>query len=107
MIKPGVDLRPLVPQMAIAYTIACRIYREQANQVCVISSGAEGEHMVNSLHPLGKALDFRIRTLTGVQQQAILLSLRHALGAQFDVVLEPTHLHVEFDPKEPEQVPIP
>ena len=100
MIKPGVDLRPLVPQMAIAYTIACRIYREQANQVCVISSGAEGEHGVNSLHPLGKALDFRIRTLTVVQRQSILLALRTALGAQFDVVLEPTHLHCEFQPKE-------
>jgi len=107
MLKPGVDLRPLVPQMAIAYTIGCQVYREQANQVCTITSGAEGEHKVNSLHPLGKALDFRIRTLTVVQQQTILLALRSALGAQFDVVLEPTHLHVEFQPKEHEQVPIP
>jgi hypothetical protein len=93
--------------MAIAYTIACAIYRAQANQVCIITSGAEGPHMVNSLHPLGKALDFRIRTLTTTQQQTILLALRAALGAQFDVVLEKTHIHCEFDPKEPEQVPIP
>ena len=73
MIKPGVDLSDLVPQMAIAYIIACGIYRDQAQQVCTITSGKEGEHGPNSLHPFGKALDFRIRTLTVVQQQTILL----------------------------------
>ena len=104
MIKPGVDLQGLAPQMALAYTIACEIYREQAQQVCTITSGKEGEHGPNSLHPFGKALDFRIRTLTVVQQQTIFLALRTALGEQFDVVLEPTHLHVEYDPKESEQV---
>ena len=90
--------------MAIAYIIACGIYREVAQQTCTITSGSDGVHGPNSLHYQGKALDFRTRTLTASQKQAVFLSLTAALGTQFDVVLEDTHIHIEFDPKESEQV---
>lgn len=103
MIKPGVDLRGLVPQMAIAYSIALSLYQEKFGVPCVITSGSDGKHGPNSLHYKGKALDFRTNNLRGPQVHPIYLALKEALGAQFDVVLEDDHIHCEFDPKDPDK----
>ena len=101
MIKPGVDLRNLVPQMALAYTIAHACYARIAPGVdCVITSASDGVHMLNSLHYGGKALDLRTRTLTPTQATQLLHAIQDALGSQFDVLLEETHLHLEWDVKD-------
>ena len=97
MIKSGVDLRGLTPQMAIAYTIACKVYGQYD---CVITSGNDGKHGPNSLHYVGKALDLRTRHLHGQAIQQIVDRLREALGDQYDVVLESDHIHLEWDPKD-------
>ena len=102
MIKLGVDLRGLKPQMAIAYTIACEIYRKHAGSAaaCVITSGTDGKHGPSSLHYKGLALDLRINTILPEVRPLVERDLKWALGPQFDVVLESDHFHVEFDPKE-------
>ena len=97
MIKSGVDLRGLTPQMAIAYTIACQCYGQYD---CVITSASDGKHGPNSLHYKGQALDLRTRHLNGQGLQAVYLKLKESLGEQFDVVLESDHIHVEWDPKD-------
>lgn len=104
MIKAGVDLRGLTPQMAVAYTIACAVYQRQ-NYDCVITSGSDGKHGPNSLHYSGKALDIRTNNLRSESVHPLYLKLKQALGLQFDVVLETDHIHLEFDPKEPEKQP--
>jgi len=105
MIKLGVDLRGLTPQMAIAYTIACMVYLKVTNNpyACVITSGSDGKHGPNSLHYKGKALDLRINTILKEQLPTVHKELKWALGEQFDVVLESDHFHLEFDPKEREK----
>ena len=97
MIKSGVDLRGLSPQMAIAYTIATKCYGQYA---CVITSGSDSKHGTNSLHYSGRALDLRINNLPPPAVQSIVDKLKEALGAQFDVVLEADHLHLEWQPKD-------
>ncbi len=97
MIKSGVDLRGLTPQMAIAYTIACKVYGQYA---CVITSGSDSKHGPNSLHYSGQALDLRTNNLPPQAVQSIVDRLKEALGAQFDVVLESDHIHLEWDVKE-------
>lgn len=103
MIKAGVDLRGLTPQMAVAYTIASLVYRDKAGISCVITSGSDGKHGPNSLHYHGKALDLRTNNLRGPLVHPVYLALKEALGAQYDVVLEADHIHCEFDPKEPDK----
>jgi hypothetical protein len=103
-IKAGVDLRGLAPQMAVAYTIAQRVYSEQAGVACVITSASDGKHGPNSLHYQGKALDLRTRTLRPEQVHPVFMALKDALHpGGFDVVLETDHIHVEFDWKEPDK----
>ena len=100
MIKSGVDLRGLTPQMAIAYTIASNIYRQHCNVVCVITSASDGKHGEHSLHYKGKALDLRTFNIPTSAISLVVSTLRQNLGEQFDVVLESDHIHIEFDPKE-------
>lgn len=102
MIKPGVDLRNLEPQMAVAYTIACAVYLTLAKSVCVITSAFDSVHGVNTLHQRDgkcRALDLRTNTFHPELVAMLHQSLKEALGPQFDIVLEKDHLHIEFDPK--------
>lgn len=103
MIKAGVDLRGLQPQMAVAYTIAAIVFWEKAGASCWITSASDSTHGPNSLHYKGKALDLRTKHLRSEQVHPVYTELKAALGGQFDVVLESDHIHVEFDPKEPEK----
>ena len=100
MLKIGVDLRGLQPQMVLAYVIACTIWQERAGVPCVITSASDSVHGPNSLHYKGMALDLRTNSLRSEQVGPIHTALVAALGPQFDVVLEPDHIHCEYDPKE-------
>jgi hypothetical protein len=101
MLKPGVDLRGLQPQLAIAYTIATFVYSMKAGQRCVITSCSDGKHGPNSLHYKGRALDLRTSNLRPEQVHPVFITLTEALGESFDVCLEADHIHLEWDPKEP------
>lgn len=101
MIKAGVDLRGLAPQMTLAYAIAQHVYWEQAGVPCVITSAFDGKHGPNSLHYKGKALDLRINNLRPEQVHPVFVALKAALGpGGYDVVLEQDHIHCEYDPKD-------
>jgi hypothetical protein len=105
-LKPGVTLTGLQPQMALAAPIIADVYAVLGVDA-VITSSNDGEHMAGSKHYEGLALDFRTRELSADDQQALLAMVREALGTdpanpgEFDVVLEATHLHVEYDPELP------
>jgi hypothetical protein len=100
MIKAGVDLRGIHPQLAIAYCIANDIYRTIAGVPCVITSASDGKHGPNSFHYKGMALDLRTSSLRSEHVHPVYIALKSALGAQFDVVLESDHIHLEFDTKD-------
>lgn len=104
MIKAGVDLRGIKPQMAVAFAIAQDVYRHY-DVPCVITSCSDGKHGPNSLHYSGNALDLRTHHLRSEQVHPVFIKIKEALGQQFDVVLEGDHIHVEFDPKESAKQP--
>ncbi len=69
------------------------------NKPCVVTSGRDGQHQVNSKHYTDAALDFRIFHLQGNELDTVVQALKRTLGQDFDVVIEPSHLHLEYDPK--------
>lgn len=97
-IKHDVDLRGLQAPMAVAAAVADSVYRAHHGGELTITSGTDGQHMVGSLHYSGLAIDCR---LPMINVGEIVLQLRDALGPQFDVVLESTHIHIEHQPKTP------
>lgn len=97
MIKPGVRIDWLTPQLVLAAVAAYHIY-DFYGEAFMITSGNDGKHMVGSLHYCGRALDIaRPKT---VDTAVILELLRETLGESYDILDELDHIHIEFDPKD-------
>lgn len=89
-IKNGVAPRNLIICAAAANTAA-------AMSVDVtITSGMDGEHMVGSKHYIGEALDIR---LLGARTNEFRVLIAKRLGADYQVILENDHIHIEYSPK--------
>ncbi len=98
IIKKGVrvyGLRPEILLAVIAWTEICRVHGVD----CVITCVIDGKHSTGSFHYNGLGIDFRTADLHGNLVQAV-DTLKTNLGADYDVVLEGDHVHVEFQPKE-------
>jgi hypothetical protein len=100
MIKSGVSLRGLQGPIIIGHLIIWNIFQELGKD-CVITSGSDSRHMVNSRHYSGSALDYRIRHLTKAEQQYLQKEGNRRLNKDFYFKVKPAklHAHMEFDPK--------
>ena len=70
-----------------------------------VTSANDGEHMNESRHFQNRAFDIRIKNIIGgVQHEARQWAerIQVELGDDYDVLLEKNHIHVEYDPEEPE-----
>lgn len=94
--KDGVQIRGVQPEIAVALTVLATIRPE-----AVVTSVVDGKHSSGSLHYTGSAFDMRTRHLRPSEVDSIANQLRAALTDEFDVVVEETHIHVEFQPKRP------
>lgn len=95
-IKPGVKMQGVSPELVLGLTVAESIYRERSYDLTVTSL-LDGEHSKNSLHYSGNAADLRIWQVSN--PAALAQELQDALGDDWDVVAERTHIHVEYQPK--------
>ena len=99
--KQGVRLTDLSPQMVLAAMVVDSVYTKHGIMDCVVTSGSDGKHSTNSLHYRGgRALDFRTRNIPPLHRNSVAQEIGVSLGENYDVVLEATHLHCEYDPKE-------
>ena len=97
-LKPGVRVLGIKPELLLAIMVTERIFHPDE---LVITSVTDGSHMRGSEHYTGMAFDARTRHITEARAKEIAHSIGAALGADYDVILEIDHLHVEFDPKTP------
>jgi hypothetical protein len=96
-LKNGASLAGVSWQMFYAAVIAEGVFKKYGAAELVITAGTDGEHMEGSLHYEGRALDLRtwgINDLAACRDE-----LKRKLGKNYDVVIEKTHLHMEYDPK--------
>ena len=100
-VKTGVSLSGLAPEMWFALGVMAVLYRARGVQRPVVTSTTEGEHKVGSVHPTGYAVDLRIVGLSEANLDDVVRSAAGILRPWgYDVVLEPDHLHIEYDPRE-------
>jgi hypothetical protein len=86
-----------------------------ANREALITCGREGKHSQNSRHywRFGRVGNFAVdlrtwvfshRSSAGYLSKDVLnkiaAQLRRALGDDWDIVIEATHIHCEYDPKD-------
>lgn len=105
-LKEGVELdaRHLDPEVVRIVNVArATAPKLRDNTVWITSAGEKANgRLENSLHYEGDALDFRTRNVLGGQSVAESWAerMQFALGDDYDVVFEGTHIHVEFQPDE-------
>jgi hypothetical protein len=96
-VKQGVSLEGLRPVILNILPVLDKISQEVANRDTIITS-AVSSRSVLSLHPLGYAIDIRTRDLTEKQLFNYVVEIKIKLSTCYDVVQEPDHIHIEFDP---------
>jgi hypothetical protein len=99
-IKDGASVAGLRPEIQIAWDVANEVY-EKHGFVCWLTEGTGGKHGRGSLHYVGLAIDLRttLVEISATVAKQIAADIRLALNEQYDVVVEPTHIHIEFQPK--------
>jgi len=103
-IKPGADCRGLADAITTKLFIVEQCHRYVAGEYglpLVITCGTDNHaDRPGSLHPAGLAIDIRTRHLTFEQVEQLAADLCRYLDADYDVVIETDHLHLEYDPEE-------
>lgn len=95
-IKAGVRIIGLKPEMIICMMIIEPIM-EAYEQELVITSGTEGRHSAKSRHYLGYGLDIRCRDIPASQIPEAVIDMQESLGAEFFVLYEGNHIHIQFN----------
>ena len=104
-LKRGVSILGLRTEILFGATIADGVYRDTMGQGVTITSGVEGNHSYSSLHYIACAIDIRTRFDDRSEQWSssvkkhLVQELKSRLGADFDVVMHSTHIHIEYQPK--------
>ena len=98
LLKKGVEIYGLSRYICKAIDAADIIYQKH-KRTLVITSARDSVHGTHSKHYIGDAIDTRIFYFTKDVVQLVVKELKDALGANYDVVLEGNHIHIEFDPK--------
>jgi hypothetical protein len=110
-VKRGVKIDGLRIQMRYVLLEAEKLWKE-FGQECVITSGTESIapydnmreesnliHSPGSLHPFGYAVDLRSHYFSEVDKLRVVAKLQARLqmtSTQYQVILESTHIHVEW-----------
>lgn len=103
-LKDGVTVGGVKPEAVLAMMVVAGVYQNMGHKH-TITSVTDGKHKTGSLHYSGFAFDNRTwaddsgTQLPDADKEKLAQAIRKALGSEFDVVVEKTHIHVEFDPK--------
>lgn len=101
IIKEGVILQGLQLEMRAVLKHANEIWKKHGQELA-ITSGLDGTHSAGSYHYFGYALDLRTRYFIISERQEVVHALQHALarikgGKGYSVILESTHIHVQYN----------
>ena len=95
LIKAGVDISRLRPEIRKRLNEIAKEVWYIENEELVVTSTYEGSHSEGSLHYANLAVDIRLHK----KGEDVRAELQDKLGTDYDVVLSPTHIHIEYDPK--------
>jgi hypothetical protein len=89
------------PEIESAILAANALSKAIAGKEIVVTALLDGKHMKGSKHYSGNAFDMRTQQgmYSSEQINTLYENLKDNLGKDYDVVLHPTHIHVEYDPK--------
>ena len=95
LIKAGVDISRLRPEIRKKLTGISTLMWQIDKQELTITSTYEGTHSEGSLHYANLAIDIRYT----FKNLVFFTEIQQWLGANYDVIREASHIHIEYDPK--------
>jgi len=98
ILKQGVKIANLKPQLIIAIMVANDVYRLHGKEL-VITSVDDSKHGKNTLHGSGSAFDCRTSYFMAGEAERVANEIRAKIDEDFDIAFETDHLHIEYDPK--------
>jgi len=96
IINDGVDVRNLHIKMWDALYTILPLFESKGKNL-IVTSALDGKHGWGSLHYVGCAVDIRRWGIDLINEFVNLI--KDILPSGFDVVLEDTHIHIEWQPK--------
>ena len=99
-LKSDLKVTGLRPEILLALVVANGVYASHGYDA-VVTSLLDGLHSQTSLHYAGCAADLRTTAaqIPGSTIDVIASDIRKALTADYDVVVEADHIHLEFQPR--------
>jgi len=97
-LKTSVKATGLKPELLIALMVADTIYKDNGKDL-VITSLVDSKHSRHSRHYLGMAADLRTRYFDAETLDKVVKKLKQALGKDFLVLKEKTHIHLSYKPQ--------
>lgn len=98
----SVNIMGLRPELLFAIMVAKEVYLNQGYDL-VITSLNDAEHSETSLHYSGCAVDLRTTVINPNEDwDRIARQIKRRLNKHYDVINEWNHIHLEFQPRQPE-----
>ncbi len=97
-LKENVRPSGLRTEMLLAIFIAAEVWKEYDREL-VVTSLNDSKHSHGSKHYSGLAADLRTRYFEKEIVADVALELQERVGKDYDVVVEKTHIHIEYHPK--------
>lgn len=100
-VKEGVSLSDIDRNLLMGIGALQYYLWDKFGYKLTITSGRDGKHKDLSLHYIGKAVDIRTHDwpFQVTALYSICVDILSQLDYKFDVVLEKTHIHIEYDYK--------
>jgi len=95
LLKAGVDISRLRPEIRKKLNAINQVYVQIGESEMVVTSTYEGNHSPGSLHYANLAIDLRLPA----NYKRVARAIQTVLGSDYDVVIETSHIHIEYDPK--------
>lgn len=97
--KKGVNFQGISNELTLGLNVANEVYAlygVNMTVTCLLDS----KHSITSLHYSGNAADMRTRDLKAkATANKIAKEIKSRLGIHFDVIVEATHMHMEYQPR--------
>lgn len=99
-LKEGVNPFGIRPELMMALLVADEVWKDFGENL-VVTSINDSKHSDTSLHYAGQAADLRTRHWSPLVASDAASKLREYLGGNpdYDVIVEKTHIHLEYQPK--------